>query len=284
MKDFNFLRCSVVVILVLISGLLLQPQQSPLEERLQNVNVTLTEIPGHQETVREWLQNDPAYLALADNVIKVIGDNKIIHPIPLEVINGKYKRLLNRGPADYITADQYNDLEKIKNAIYNTWKERHPDSARANFESILMITKQDSKTSIPPGAAVFITVNYPKESDEIPAAEFVGRGKVTSQIKIPEDTYIFSVIETNKYYRQDSQKLTFTRFEDSWIATWELDLILGRNEDIGLKGKLYLFVVDKENRRKLIEYYVDPVTKAHQKEQIQCIASSDSKIKRSIPE
>lgn len=131
-------------------------------------------------------------------------------------------------------------------------------------------------------SAMYIDVDYPKKSDEIPDANFVGNGKVISKVMPSENLSIYSVIKTDKYYRQDKQKLSFSESGDKWIATWQLTLILGRPQDYGLEGTLYLFVVDRDNLKRIVKYYLNPTYTMHSDMQIKCKAKLKLKIERTI--
>lgn len=274
----------IMFIIYLIKPCSINAQELAVEKRLKEINITLTEVPNHTEQVREWLSIDEAHKILAEKIFEVIGNNKIIDPIPLEVINGKFKILMNKKPNDYITSDYYsNKPELIKKAIYNTWKERHPDSSKKNFENILISQVIDiPETNY--DDIVVIEINYPQKKDKISRPEFVGSGKIISKIIQNENTYIYSLIKTDKYYRQESKKLKFHLSGNVWAADWSLNLILGRKEDIGLTGKLYIFVVDQTNREKLIKYYIEPQLNRHSDTDIPNIANIDFQIERSIPD
>ena len=283
MKKYHLFFALVAV--VLASSVPTHGQPLAIEDRLKRANVVLTEVPGHTMHVREWLLSDPAYRALADGVLRVIGSSRIIDPIPLEVINGKFKALLGVRYNDYVTADRYDDLGLIKQAIYKTWKERHIGSVRSSFQDILSRATETPSATEPRGNVVMsIQVEYPERADLIPRANFVATGRVISRVKPLDPMYIYSVIKTDKYYRQDSSRLSFSQAGKEWIAPWELSLVLGRPADIGLEGTLYLFVADKDNRRKLVKYYLTPRNSPHSKNDISSMASLELPIERSIPE
>jgi hypothetical protein len=273
-----------LVAVVLATSVHTHGQPLAIEDRLKRANVVLTEVPGHTMQVREWLLSDPAYRALAVSVLKVIGSSRIIDPIPLEVINGKFKALLGVSYNDYVTADRYDDLDLIKQAIYRTWKERHIGSVRSSFQDILSRPTETPSAVEPGGNVVSIEVEYPKRADLIPRASFVATGRVISRVEPLDPMYIYSVIKTDKYYRQDSSRLSFSQAGKEWIAPWELNLVLGRPADIGLEGTLYLFVADKDNRRKLVKYYLNPRHSPHSRNNISSMASLELPIERSIPE
>lgn len=279
----TYLKYWIFVSFLVLLPLWINAQALPIEDRLLNINVTLTEVPNHEEQVRELLLSDPAYKKLADNILTVVGNRKIMHKTPLEVINGKFKALLGKSYNDYVTHDHYDNLYLIKKAVYKTWKERHIDSSRSDFSNILIDAKQEINTDKQVGTIINIIVEYPKKSDKIPLADFIGKGKIISKIELIEDLYIYSCIKTDKYYRQDSQKLSFSNVGSKWVAPWELDLVLGRPADIGLEGLLYLFVVDKNNRKSLVKYYMYPRDNMHSSSEIISKASLEWTIERSIP-
>ena len=280
-----FFKLLTYISLMVIFAFTINAQMIPVEKRLIDINVILTEINSHEEIVRDWLLTDPAFKKLADNVLKVIDKRKVMNIIPLEVINGKYKLLLGKRQNEYVTADKYDNLDLIKKAIYKTWKERHINSHRNKFNEILIETKEksilDKKNN---NTFISIEIDVPKELNEIAIPQFVGKGRVVSYIELIKDTYIYSCIKIDKYYRQDSQKLKFSKIKNQWIANWELEFTFGRSADIGLEGILHFFVVDKTNRKKLIKYYMYPTKDLHSFDDIQSIYSLKLPIERSIPE
>jgi len=279
-----YLKIFTYANLVVFLAFTINAQKLAIEKRLININVSLTEIPSHEEVVRDWLQTDPAFKKLADSVIKVIGDRKVMDKIPLEVINGKFKLLLGKGQSEYVTADKYDNLEYIKKAIYKTWKERHIHSHRNKFNEILFETKGKTIDRKNKNSLIEIEIDSPKKLNDIPIPEFVGKGRVISSTELPEGVYIFSCIKMDKYYRQDSHKLSFSKMKNKWIANWELECTFGRPSDIGLEGILHLFVVDKKNRKKLIKYYMYPREDFHSSDEILSIYSLKLSIERSIPD
>jgi hypothetical protein len=105
--------------------------------KLAAANITLTEIKDHEKQVKIWLRDDPAYQALARGCLDVLGGKRIRDRIPLEVINGRFKELLGSAYNDYVPASKYADRERLRTAIFRTWKERHSDSPERSFGEIL---------------------------------------------------------------------------------------------------------------------------------------------------
>ena len=259
-------------------------QQPEIEKKLKEANIILSELPDKIDNVREWLLSDPAYRALAAQVLKILEGKKVLNEIPLEVINGKFKALMGKSYNEYVTADEYHRTDLIKMAIYKTWKERHPSSERDSLEDILMDVKKYEHKKPQTGSDIRIEVDYPKKNDEVPVAEFVGKGKVISKVELKAETYIFGIIKTDLYYRQGSQKLLFTMTGSKWTAPWEIDLVLGRPADIGLEGTLHLFVVNREDRKRLIKHYLYPKHELHSEADIPSLVNLEWPIERSIPE
>jgi hypothetical protein len=112
-----------------------EPQPANVEQKLSNANIILSE--GDISQVRKWLNTDPAYQALAQACLDLVGDRRVIHPIPLDVINYKYKRLHDPVPDDHLSPDKYRDIEKLKRAIFETWKERHTEASQNSFDTIV---------------------------------------------------------------------------------------------------------------------------------------------------
>jgi hypothetical protein len=111
------------------------PTPSLLERHLADANIILSEVDPQQ--VRGWLKDDPAYKALAGACLQIIGNGRIVDPIPLDVINGKYKLELGVKENDYLTQDKYNQPASLKMAIFHTWYERHPNAPQKAFADIL---------------------------------------------------------------------------------------------------------------------------------------------------
>lgn len=108
---------------------------SKIEQALAKANIVLAE--GDSSQQREWLQGDPAYRALAESCLKLLQNRRVIHPVPLDVINGFYMAAQGVSAGDYLPPDKYQDLEKLKVAIFKTWRERHVDAARTSFDLIV---------------------------------------------------------------------------------------------------------------------------------------------------
>lgn len=108
---------------------------SQLEQELSKANIILSEVDVPK--ARTWLRSDPAYEALAQSCLKVLAGKRVRDPVPLDVINGRYRELLGYSSDKYISPDQYNDLEKIKAAIFTAWKERHAGYLQKSFDEIV---------------------------------------------------------------------------------------------------------------------------------------------------
>jgi hypothetical protein len=112
-----------------------------LEAELAKGNVSLTEVPDKESLVRQWLINDPQYQTMAQTILTALAGKRVINPIPLDVTIAKYRVALGGSPDSTFAADQYKDIEKTKTAMFDTWKERHPDFPQKSFDEIVEIGK-----------------------------------------------------------------------------------------------------------------------------------------------
>jgi hypothetical protein len=106
-----------------------------LEQGLYKANVILSE--GDVGQVRGWLRDEPRYQALARSCLKVLAGKRVSNPVPLDVVNGCYYTALGSSSDDKLQPSDYNDLEKIKAAIFEAWKERSRETTKTSFEEII---------------------------------------------------------------------------------------------------------------------------------------------------
>ena len=110
-----------------------------LEEQLSDVNIYLSKTDVNR--VRGYLRNDPAYQALANDCLVLLKGKQLISPVPLDVINGRYKNELGLKGNAYIAADRYDASGKLGRAIYEAWEEKQPGGAagkRGGLRGILV--------------------------------------------------------------------------------------------------------------------------------------------------
>ena len=112
-------------------------QTSELEQELYKANIILSESENNVQQVRTWLTSDPAYQALAVGCLSALAGRRVIDPVPLDVINGWYMEALGYPSDQYIPPSRYDDLEKLKGAIFAAWKERHSGSTQNSFNEIV---------------------------------------------------------------------------------------------------------------------------------------------------
>ncbi len=106
-----------------------------VERQLLDANVTLSD--GLEADVREWLRNDPAYIALANQCIQLLAGKRVIDVIPLDVIASEYKKQFGYGYGQYLPASKFGDQEKLRIAILNTWNGRYPDNKKNNYDDLV---------------------------------------------------------------------------------------------------------------------------------------------------
>jgi len=138
----------VIVAIITIWPQVTKPQPTPvavpatgLESELSKANIILTEATGKRDQVREWLISDPQYQVMARTCLTVLTGKRVIDPIPLDVIVGKYRVSLGGSTGTNYPADKYTDMDKAKAAIFNAWKERHPDFPQKSFDEIVEVVK-----------------------------------------------------------------------------------------------------------------------------------------------
>ena len=112
-------------------------QPSQLEHELSRAHIILSESEGNVHQVRTWLTSDPAYQALARSCLRALAGKRVINPVPLDVINGWYMEALGYSSDQYVPPSRYNDLGKLKGAIFAAWKERHAGSTENSFDEIV---------------------------------------------------------------------------------------------------------------------------------------------------
>lgn len=112
-----------------------------LESELAKANVSLTEVPDKESLVRQWFQSDPQYQTMAQTILTSLAGKRVINPIPLDVIIAKYRVALGGRADSTFSADQYRDIEITKTAMFDTWKERHPDFPQKTFDEIVEVVK-----------------------------------------------------------------------------------------------------------------------------------------------
>jgi hypothetical protein len=112
-------------------------QNSILEQELSKANIILSESEVDVQQVRIWLRSDPSYQALAQSCLKVLAGKRVSDPVPLNVVNGWYREALGYSSDKYVPPEGYNNLGKLKVAIFAAWKERHAGSTQNSFEEIV---------------------------------------------------------------------------------------------------------------------------------------------------
>jgi hypothetical protein len=110
---------------------------SKLEQELSKANIILSESEVDVQQVRTWLKSDPSYQALAQSCLKVLAGKRVSDPVPLNVVNGWYREALGYSSDKYVPPGGYNNLGKLKVAIFAAWKERHGGSTQNSFEEIV---------------------------------------------------------------------------------------------------------------------------------------------------
>ena len=111
---------------------------SNLEQELSKANIILSEGDIRQQAqVRGWLKDEPRYQALARSCLKALAGKRVSNPVPLDVVNGFYYGALGVSSDDKLLPSDYNDLEKIKVAIFEAWKERNQGPTKTSFEEII---------------------------------------------------------------------------------------------------------------------------------------------------
>jgi len=95
---------------------------SRVERELSNVNIYLSDTDENQ--VRQDLQDDPAYRKLAEDCLEVMRGRRLSSGVPLNMINGMYKREFGVPTNGYIQADRYDALGKVRQAIFDAWAKK----------------------------------------------------------------------------------------------------------------------------------------------------------------
>ncbi|HUW14612.1 MAG TPA: hypothetical protein VM537_33135 [Anaerolineae bacterium] len=140
------------------------PDRSTLEDQLKASNIILSEVDSSQ--VRDWLKTDPAYGALAGLCIEALEGKQVMDPVPLDVINAKYKMQFGKQPNQYLEPEKYTDTKKVEQAIFLAWKERTSGAPQRDFSEIAI-----------PKPAVTLTVTEPTNGAKVAHRQVV-RGTV----------------------------------------------------------------------------------------------------------
>lgn len=115
---------------------LVVPPQA-LEAELAKGNISLTEVPDKLSLVRQWLIEDPQYQTMSQTIRTVLAGQRVINQIPIDVIIGKYRIAMGGTASTNFPPDQYKEIEKTKKAMFDTWKERHPNFPQQTFDEIV---------------------------------------------------------------------------------------------------------------------------------------------------
>ena len=105
-----------------------QVQVPLLEKQLAAVNIYLSD--AEVEKVRGFLRKDAAYQALADDCLALLKGKQLVSPVPLDTINGWYKEELGLKGDPYIAKDRYDNMGKLRWAIYKAWLEKQPPGTK----------------------------------------------------------------------------------------------------------------------------------------------------------
>ena len=108
-----------------------------LEAELAKANIVLSEVPDKSSQVSQWLLSDPQYQTMAQSILSALAGKRVRDPIPLDVITSKYRVALGGTEGTNFPSEQYKDIDKVKTAIFDTWKERHPDFSQKSFDEIV---------------------------------------------------------------------------------------------------------------------------------------------------
>lgn len=110
-----------------------------LENQLKACNIVLSETDSGQ--VRDWLKTDMAYANLAGLCLQVLAGKQVrdtTRPLPLDVINAKYKMQFGKQSGQYLDPGKYTDRKKTEQAIFLTWKERNSGAPQKDFSEITL--------------------------------------------------------------------------------------------------------------------------------------------------
>ena len=99
-------------------------------------NLLLCDPPFYPDIVNIYLMNEfSGYRDLVKKIYRIIQDKGFKgKPIPLTVINGNFYHICKR---EYSDVDMDKDINKVKSAIFMTWKERNPGCIALEFDDIL---------------------------------------------------------------------------------------------------------------------------------------------------
>jgi hypothetical protein len=114
-----------------------------LEAELAKVNVSLTEMLDKESQVRQWLtdEDDLQYQTMAQTILIALAGKRVINPVPLDVLISKYRVALGGKDDTNFPPEKYKDIEKTKTAMFDTWKERHPNFPQMSFDEIVELVK-----------------------------------------------------------------------------------------------------------------------------------------------
>jgi hypothetical protein len=211
-------------------------------QALEAVNIILSRVPGRDPQIRIWLRDDPAYATLARNCLRILAGRKLRSPVPLDVIAGRVREGLGYKASDYIPPENYNDLERLKQAMLKAWNEQQAAGAqRGSFEDIVV----DVSALRTPTA----TITEPVNGDVVGFRNLV-RGRWTS---IPDSLDIWVVVYPRAFPRYHPQTEPAQRSSDgAWSATAYVGA--GPETDIGGKFDVHAVLADNQASREFREY------------------------------
>lgn len=106
---------------------------------LDSMNIVLADFSEQIPQVKEWL-TDPysGYPALVIAIMKLMGNSRLKgNAVPLTIINAKNLRIHGRPTNQpFINISDIN-FDKLKMAIYLSWKEKNSGSTIQNFDEIV---------------------------------------------------------------------------------------------------------------------------------------------------
>lgn len=131
-----------------IDDTIAKPDKAPITEEEINgirsidvLNISLADHPDQIQVVKDWLKNTySGYPALVTAIKRVIGNNRLVgNPVPLTIINATNLKVHGRGTGTPIIDANKIDNNKLKEAIYSSWREKNSgaSSELSSFEKIV---------------------------------------------------------------------------------------------------------------------------------------------------
>jgi len=112
---------------------------NPLQNKLENYNLKLADLPEQEAQVLSWLTNvGSGYPALMESIRQLLKNNKLKgNAIPLTIINANNLREHGKSTDTPITSAKNIKQDKLKTALLKAWKEKNSGTPVKSYNEII---------------------------------------------------------------------------------------------------------------------------------------------------